>query len=217
MSDSLLVVVVPTLGRPQAIEPLVTAFRQQTPPTYRMLFVVDPDDGPTWEALEEFSGTEVEALERGGSYPEKINAGIEASEEPVILAGADDIRPHYQWFERACTRFSDKIGFVSLNDLGNPAVMAGDYATLPLVARWYVHEVETLYHEGYQHIGCDVDASRIARARGAFAYAEDAVMEHMHPAWGKAEVDETYEIGGMNKLKTLRDWELFETRKYLWK
>jgi glycosyltransferase involved in cell wall biosynthesis len=206
-----LAVIIPTLGRPQALGPLVDVFAQTTPVPHRMLFVIDPDDGPTWEAVENLDRPEVNALEHGGTYPQKVNAGIRATTEPILLIGADDIRPHPGWFEKASRHLSAQIGFVSLNDLGNEEVMAGNYAIHPLVARWYVAGGE-LFHEGYEHIGCDVDASRIARSRGAFAYAPDAVMEHLHPNYGKAPVDATYERGGLNEAKNVADQALLAER-----
>lgn len=207
-----LAVVVPTLGRPQTLAPLVELFAKTTQAKHRIAFVARADDEPTWDALVGL-GPNVIGVECDGSYPAAVNAGIRATDEPVILVGADDIRPHPGWFDAATAYLSVRIGFVSLNDQGNPDVMAGEYATLPLVARWYVDSLDgPLYFEGYRHGGCDLDASLEAKARGVFAYAPAAVVEHMHPDYDKAEVDTTYAQGGMSPRARCHDHELLAER-----
>lgn len=205
-----LVVLIPTLGRADRLGALAERFAATSPP-HRILFVCDRSDTASIAA-----GLDAgHVLVHDGTYPVKVNAGIRATDEEYLMVAADDVNPHEGWFEKALELMSEQVGFVSLNDLGNEAVMRGEHATLPLVARWYVADGE-LYHEGYEHTGCDVDASYIAKSKGAFAYAPEAVMEHMHPVWGKGEVDETYRLGGMNPDKDAHDRVLLSTRRHLW-
>lgn len=208
-----LVCVIPTLGRWQALRPLAELFAQTTE-SYRLLYVVDESDTRSHKAVRTTrrAGHPADYLIHDGSYAQKVNAGIEHSHEPFILVGADDIRPHAGWFEAAKSNMDDKVGFVSLNDLGNEMVMAGKYATLPLVARWYAESEGDLYFEGYQHAACDVDASLQAQSRGAYAYAHDAVMEHLHPDHGKSRPDATYLQGGLNRHKRRADRLLLDQR-----
>lgn len=209
------VVVVPTLHRPQNMRALAEAFAMTTS-SFRVLFVCDTTDTGSRRVarrLERALPGRVSAIAYDGNYVEKTNAGIRASVEPLVVPGADDIRPHTGWLEAAKAKMVGDVGFVSLNDLGNHDVMAGKYATLPLVARWYVESLDdNLYHEGYHHNGVDVDASLTARKRGAFAYAPDAVMEHLHPAWSKAEIDDTHRRGCMDEERASADHELLERR-----
>lgn len=210
-SNAELVVVAPTLGRPHALEPLAQAFAATTE-SYRILFVIDEQDRPTRRAIKRMGRPDVDYISPGGSYAQKVNAGIRASTEPLILVGADDIRPHPGWLEAAKAYMSETVGFVSPNDLGNDMVMRGLYATLPLVARWYAESEGDLYHEGYQHAACDVDASLQAQARGAYAYAPNAIVEHLHPDHGKSQPDETYRQGGLNRHKRRADRLLLNQR-----
>jgi hypothetical protein len=205
-----LAVLIPTYGRPQSLRPLVGLFAETTP-GHRIYLVMESRDRASIRAAEGLPTIDV--IGRFGSYAIAVNAGIRASEEPLILCGADDIRPHTGWLEAARAHLSEEIGFVSLNDLGNERVMSGDYATLPLLSRRYVEELdEDFYHEGYQHCCCDVDASRVARSRGAYVYAPEAIMEHLHPDWGKGKPDATYERSGMNKRKRIKDRALLRSR-----
>lgn len=217
-SSAQLVVLVPTRGRPHALAPLAVRFAETTPP-HRLVFIADPDDPDTLEAA--FPVGDVLVPRERLSYPAKINHGARHTTEPLLLFGADDIRPHPGWLAAALEPMTVAgVGFVSLNDLGNERVMAGEYATLPLVARWYVEQGgidgPDVYHEGYRHNGADLEASEVARSRGAFAYAPAAVMEHLHPNYGKAEPDATYLAGGLNREGTEHDDALIAKRRALW-
>jgi glycosyltransferase involved in cell wall biosynthesis len=207
-----LVILCPTLGRPGALEPLARAFADTTP-RHRLLFIVDADDVESATAARRAG--DVLVSERTG-YSAKINAGIRATNEPLILLAADDVRPHPDWFETAAGLLSNTIGFVSLNDLGNRAVMRGRLATFPLVARWYVEKYGDLLHEGYRHNCCDVEATELAMQRGAFAFARGAVMEHMHPLWNKGEMDKTYEDWALDPEGIAADRALLAERRKLW-
>jgi hypothetical protein len=41
----------------------------------------------------------------------------------------------------------------------------------------------------------DDEIVTVAKQRGVFAFAKDAVVEHLHPVVEKAEVDATYRLG----------------------
>ena len=46
----------------------------------------------------------------------------------------------------------------------------------------------------------------VAQAAGVYAYAPDAVIEHMHPAFGKSEGDPVYERGERAFRRDERIW-----------
>lgn len=204
-----LAVITPTFGRPASLAPLVESFAETTPEA-RVYLVMEKRDRASIRAAAKLETVDV--IGEFGSYPRALNAGIRASDEPLILCGADDIRPRPGWLEAAKAHLSETIGFVSINDLGNPEVMKGAWATLPLVARWYVELDEQFYFEGYHHNACDKDASFRAQERGAFAYAPDAIVEHLHPDWGKAKPDKTYQRHAQNKRLRIADRALLAER-----
>lgn len=75
--------------------------------------------------------------------------------------------------------------------------MRGELATHPLVARWYtelglIDEPRLVLNTAYPHEYVDREFSETAQCRGAFAYAEDAVVEHLHPMVDKAPMDDLY-------------------------
>lgn len=211
-----LAVVIPTYGRADKLEPLLENIAEATPPIYRVLFVVDPEDDPTWDVLERL---DADALEFAGTFPQKTNAGVAATSEPWALLAADDVRFHESWFEAAMAHATEGVGVVGTNDLHNPAVQAGEYATQILVARWYIElgtidEPGKVFWEGYRHNEVDRELCETAKARGAYVHASDSVIEHLHFTWGKSERDATYERGCLADPDG--DAARFRERQALW-
>lgn len=121
--------------------------------------------------------------------------------EWLFLVG-DDVRFHPGWLDHAQAAAGDQFHVVGTNDLANPRVMAGRHATHLLIRRSYVDEMgaswdgpKTVAHEGYRHWWVDDEIVAAARQRGVWAMAINSTVEHLHPAWGKGEQDEVYELG----------------------
>jgi hypothetical protein len=209
-----LIVLVPVLARPDRVAPLLEAF-EETAPQARVVFIVDPDDVVEREMIDQHGAEE---LLHAGSYAEKINAGVRGSDEDLVLLGADDVVPHAGWLEAAIASLAPGLGVVGTNDLGNPRVIAGEHSTHPLLTRSYA-ELPCIdgcpgpLFEGYLHNFCDTELVATAKHRGAWAFAGEAIVEHLHPVWGKGERDATYERG---ELGFLEDARTFKERRSLW-
>lgn len=152
-----------------------------------------------------------------GDYASKINAGYRASTEPWLFTGADDLHFHAGWLVNALRcRPSQVIG---TNDLGNERVISGRHSTHTLVARTYadnygtVDERNKVLHEGYPHEFVDDELVATAKWRGVWAFAADAVVEHLHPDYGKAPYDEMYRAQG-ERMAVGR--KTFRKRQRLW-
>lgn len=214
-------IIVPTLGRPDAIGRLVANLRDTTPPVYRLCFVVDPDDEASHQALSRLGpAPEVLVVDHGGSYPRKINAGAAATDEALILPTADDVIFHRNWYEVSLARFKRSVQVVGTYDL-TPATVAGRHATMPIVTRRYVRdsgaaygEKGVVFHAGYHHNFVETELWQLACSRGVAVFERGAVIEHRHPAWGTAEVDDTYRKGSMVGWDD--DRALFERRCARW-
>lgn len=216
-----LVIIVPTLGRSPRLKPLVENIAETTPPIYRVLFVLDPDDTPSWGTVSSLiqRNPDVAAFECGGTFPVKTNAGVAATGEPWMLLCGDDVLFHPGWWEAAMAVAGDGIGVIGTNDLHLRATREGRYATQILVARWYaeigtIDEPGKVFHEGYHHDPVDMECCYTAQARRAYAHAVDSHIEHLHPAWGLRELDDTDRKG--QRAQKHADLELFERRRALW-
>ena len=215
-------IIVPTLGRPEALAPLVTNLREVTPPVYRLCFVVDPDDHASQSALASLSSAaEVLLLESGGTYPVKVNAGARATDEALLVPTADDVVFHPGWYEAMLSHFERGVQVVGTSDL-TPATANGSHATMPILTRTYMEdpgaahdEKGVVFHEGYHHNFVETELWQLACHREVAVFEPGSVIEHLHPAWGTAEVDDTYRRGSLSGWG--RDRALFEQRLSRWR
>jgi hypothetical protein len=163
--------------------------------------VAHPDEAEaaaTWRAV----GADVVTAD-AGTFAERMNAGYAKTAEPWLFLTGDDVVFHPGWLDHAQhTARTNGAVVIGTNDLGNPRVLAGTHATHLLVARSYVEEhggswdgPGVLCHEGYRHWFVDDELVTAAKQRGQWAMALGSVVEHLHPAWGKAHPDEVYELG----------------------
>jgi hypothetical protein len=125
----------------------------------------------------------------GGDYARKSNTGFRCTSEPLIFTGADDLEFQDGWLAAARAKLTPGVGVVGTNDLGSPRVMAGLHATHFLFTRRYVNDFGTIdgpgqvMTEAYVHEWVDDEVVGTAKSRGAWAFAEDSRVKHLHPNW----------------------------------
>jgi hypothetical protein len=209
-------VIVPVMKRPQNARPFMASLKASTGMA-KVYAVGDAADTDTLEAWR-LAGADVVVLDNQtpGTFAEKMNLGYSATEEPWIFMVGDDVRFRPGWLDHAQAIAGDQFDVVGTNDLGNPAVMAGEHATHMLIRRSYVDEVgagwdgpKVVAHEGYRHWFVDNEIVTAAQQRQKWAMALGSIVEHLHPNWGKAEGDEVYELG---QSRATEDRKLFERR-----
>ena len=210
----------PVLRRPHRAAPLLRSIARATPFAH-VVFIANPYDVPEHEAIiaarRNVAELEVTMMCDAGNYAHKINAAVRATTESLLFLGADDLEFHPGWFE-AAVAYLDRAGVVGTNDLCNRRVMRGEHATHSLLTRDYanrgtVDDESVVLHPGYAHEFVDDEFVATARARGEFAFAADAVVEHLHPMVGKAPMDELYAAQGARMVQGRR---LFAKRRHLW-
>jgi hypothetical protein len=211
------VVLVPMLGRAHLVNRLAGSLAASTDRA-RLLFICTEGDAEVLDAVTGHDHLVMPPRSRG-DYAAKINAGYRDSTEPLIFLGAIDIAFHAGWLD-ACQRHIDAgFGVVGTNDLGNKSTATGRLSTHTLVARDYVQrfgtadQSDTLVHEGYWHEWVDNELCDTAKARGQWAHAPDAIVEHLHPRWGKAPTDAMYEQARRRMVAGRR---LYLRRRRLW-
>jgi hypothetical protein len=210
------VVLVPMLGRPHTVQPLMESLDDSVD----VLFICSPDDKGTRDAC---MATGADVLVVGwdpgpGDYAKKINAGYRVTDDPFLFLGACDLCFHPGWLGAASAKLGPDVGVVGTNDLGNPRVLAGTHSTHSLVTRDYADQglidgQPGILHEGYQHEFVDDELVGTAKKRGAWAFAAESVVEHLHPHWGKAPTDAIYD--GQRERMAL-SWREYRTRRRLW-
>lgn len=211
-------IIIPTLGRALNLPLLVANITETTPTAHRVVLILDSDDHPSWDATE---GLDVLAVEHGGSYPVKTNAGVFGSSSPFVLLTGDDVIFHAGWLEPALAAFADKtIQVVGTRDL-SPITADGSHVTMPILRRAYIRgqgaawkEPGSCLHEGYHHNYSETETWQLAQHRGVARFIPESVIEHLHPDWGKRHLDSTDARGGQANKQ--HDHDLFNRRRSEW-
>lgn len=191
-------VIVPVLGRPQNAAPFMRSLRASTGLANVLAVCSSGLDADAWRA----AGATAMMTDRV-SFAQKVNdAYRNVIWQPWVFLVGDDVRFHPGWLDHAQQTARDTgAQVVGTNDLGNPRVLAGDHATHMMIARDYIDTVGASWdgpgvvcHE-YRHNFVDDEIVTAAKTRGVWAPSLASVVEHLHPQWGKAEMDDTYRKG----------------------
>lgn len=219
------VIAVPVLMRPHRVAPLIESVAAATSPgSWRLVFVGSPGDEAEHEAVR-VAGGELLVIDRPngpGDYAAKIQAAFEATTEPWLLMGGDDVRFHPGWWEAAQRQMRPGVGVVGTMDLANRRVLEGNHSTHPLISREYVDRFGGTMDYGpgvvlcpeYGHQFVDDELIGTAMKRDAWVFAADSVVEHRHPDWGTAPNDHVYALG---RSHYRNDRALFVCRVGLWR
>lgn len=188
-------VLVPTRGRPQALRPMVEAW-WTTQAAAQLVFAVDNDDPELPAYLAAFR-----EIEGPGSF--KLHVGprlrlagtlnelttIHAPNAAAIGFMGDDHRPRTKgWDARFAECLSGGAGIVYGNDLlmgekmPTAVMMTSD---IPLALGYFCPP-------GFVHLCLDLVWKDWAHGMGRVTYLDDVIIEHLHPANGKAAMDDRY-------------------------
>jgi hypothetical protein len=219
-----LAVLLPVLDRPHRVAPLVDSLNGSVAVECAegwdvdVVFICTPGDKAEIAAVRACG---CELLFHSGGYAAKINYAARMVEADWYLTGADDLRFHPGWLSAAMRRHvATGALVVGTNDLVNPSVTRGFYATHLLVHRDYVErgtidERGKIMHEGYSHNCPDTELVETAKTRSTWAFARDSHVEHLHPISQRVRVldDATYRKGREHHQA---DKLLLAERRRLW-
>lgn len=207
-----LVALVPVLGRPANVAPLVESWETTRPDDSLLVFIgggnQDKKERRAITAVQEQGANVALLIAPIASWPRQINLGASRVEADWFLCAADDIVFTPGWWERtADLRADPAIGVIGTNDsadgTGNPAVAAGEHTCHPLIRATYIRDRGTWDGPGqavceeYAHWFVDNELVITAKLRGAWAFCKEAVIAHRHPYWFPDEIawDDTYALG----------------------
>lgn len=215
----MIAILVPLLGRAHQIDPLLTNIAAATSTPHRVVLICSPQDDTRQAARASDADTIVVPWSPGrADYARKLAAGYLATDEPWLFQGASDLVFHPNWDLAALKAAKAKgRGVVGTNDLGNPLVKRGRHSTHSLISRDYIETyggtadgTGLIFSEAYDHQYTDNEFIETARRRKQFIFARNSIVEHLHPHWGKAETDPTYEKA---LRRTKQDMQLFMARR----
>jgi hypothetical protein len=196
MADDLLVII-PTRGRPQAVPEIMQAW-DDTGATAHLLFAVDTDD-PELAAYKNHAAdlkTDPRVRFTFGKRRRLVGTlnaqAVKAAKSYRFLAFmGDDHRPRpadRPWDERFRECLSGGPGIVYGNDL-----LQGE--TMPTAVAMTSDIVTTLGYmapPAFVHLCVDLVWKDWGTGMGRITYLGDVIIEHLHPANGKAPMDAGY-------------------------
>lgn len=220
-------ILLPVLRRPQNAERVYESIASTTSFDFRVTFLISPDDPDELAAVERLRLADyivVPWLPRAGDFARKINFGFRHTTEPFVFLGADDLLFHESWDAAAVgTAELHGASVIGTQDDCNPLVKRGRHATHSLVRRSYAEErgctfdelPGVVYCEAYDHQYVDTELYVVATERGDWAFAEDALVRHVHPLDRRNRIglDETYRKGMAHGRE---DGQLFLQRRRQW-
>jgi len=142
------------------------------------------------------------------------NDGLRVSRGEYVAIWNDDLWPHPGWLDRAMPyfdRFPGRVGYVGFNDL----IHDGNLLTAVYIAhRQYIIEYQggVLGYPHYKKQFIDTESWARARKAGLWVWAEDAIVEHLHPCVGKREMDQYDQL---NAEAFAGDWKTYREHEAL--
>lgn len=203
-----MIVLCPTRGRPERAAEMLASFHATAVlSTTSLVLVIDADDPSDYSGL----AADRIAVE-GGSFPKAVNEaaadvwGMLWDNTAVLGCIGDDFLFRSPGWDRRVSEALATPGVVYGNDLlMGEALPTAVFMSLviPRALGWYV--LPTL-----RHLCADDAWKAIGLGLGRLRYLPGVVIEHMHPVAGKAQVDATYERGGMNGEANVHDHAAFD-------
>jgi hypothetical protein len=214
-------ILIPTLGRSHQLYPLCSNILLTTPvDQFNITFIVDVNDAETQRVVSKMEGPVSFVIASQPGYVHCTNLGVHATDAPLVALVNDDVVFHVNWYEEAVKHLAPWVNVIGTNDL-SPHTTDGVNCTMPILRRSYINEVGgnfnepgNAYHEGYHHNFAETELWHLAQQRRVARWVETCIIEHLHPDWGTAPMDSTYEHGAKSNWD--KDAELYEQRKQQW-
>jgi hypothetical protein len=180
------------------------------------IFALDADDAESLQYLTLWRNVVVAP---GGGPVRAWNEAAQVCNGHVLIQLSDDWEPPMGW---------DQIILDRIGDTSKPAVLqvsdghrTDDLLCMAILTRARYIEQGYLFHPDFFSMYSDNWFSECAFSDGVVIDAKDVVFEHLHPAFGKAEVDATYVRSNMRcnydqgalhferlKIGTITSWDV---------
>lgn len=222
-----MLIIVPTRGRPQAVQKVVDAWMETGAfeDGASLAFIVDADDPCENDYHLAFSrsrapvGAGMHTVDRWRPLVPKLNhwSSIIATDPRITALGfaGDDHLPRTKGWAR--------VYLDALDELGTGIVYGDDgFQGKRLPTQWamtadIVRALGAMVPGKTEHLYCDNIIRDLGRDADCLTYLPNVLIEHMHPAAGKAQVDAGY--SHVNRpaqyagdQRAYQEWQLFQKR-----
>jgi hypothetical protein len=208
-------VVVPVLRRPHNAAPFMASLRESSPRTPLVMAVANRDDPTTAEAWRRAGALVGWCDEAPGSFAQKVNLASRFVLTDWMFLVGDDVAFHDQWIERALEGLPDHVKVVGVSEIPDDAdldrrFISPDYESYLRSAEHTNHmfvRCDYVSREGaswdgpgvvcgpYRHWWTNNELIAVAKQRGVWEARPGSVVEHLHPYFGKGQMDATYALG----------------------
>lgn len=184
----MIVVIVPSRGRPERAAVMVQSALQTAEGDVRVLVVVDPDD-PDLERYRESIADLLVLPERIG-YTRTLNAVARDLWDGDVILGAfgDDVSFQTQGWDRIVERTLTTPGIAYGDDL----IHGVNHPSAVFMSSVIARSLGWMALPATSHQWADDGWKRLGQATGCLRFMADVIVEHLHPAVDKAEWDDTY-------------------------
>jgi hypothetical protein len=188
-------VVVPSRGRPENAERLAQAFKD-TGAEADLYIVIDNDD-PKWnEYAKSENYKKLPADNKTGGCAKSLNTGavllLDITKYPLydyfVFMGDDHLPRTPGWDKAFIQALGTNTGIVYGDDLLQGANLPTAYG----MTRDLVNELRGMTFPGCIHLFFDNFVKQLGLDLEYLKYLPDVIIEHIHPAAGKVEMDEGY-------------------------
>lgn len=222
-------IVVPVLGRPQNAAPFMASLRASITCGDRpdVIVVVNyQTDVETEDAWIAAGASVLHCAVEPGSFGQKANLAAGFIDNGWMFLCGDDVAFHPGWLEAALTDVPDEVCVIGVSEIPDDAVLdrgrigpayeatlrSAEHTNHMFFRMSYIREKGASWDGPgtvagpYRHWFTNNEMSTKARQDGVWLARPESVVEHLHPYFGKGEMDATYELGEKHAAKDSLLW-----------
>jgi len=212
-----LVIITPSRGRPRQLRELIDACDSTAEGAVRVLPCLDNDDPDLDEYRKILPSAprlvgDRKTLSGWTNHAAQILA--DRSDPPAYLASlGDDHRPRTKGWDRRLIEVIEAMDGPGIA-YGNDLLQGERVPTAWVVSVEIVRTLGWMMLPACEHLYVDNVVRDLGLAAGRIAYRPDVVIEHLHPAAGKAAWDESYQRSNSSHmyardLNAYQEWKTF--------
>lgn len=193
--DRRLLVRMPTRGRPAQAIRVLQLYRDMAGAPVTIEVVIDEDDAAMRSSDVIQRIIALGCVLTVGRHRNKIEAvnGGRIADWDILLLASDDMVPVRHGYATEVLWEMEKHwphldGAVFFDD----GYAHNRCCTLPIMGRRLYDQFGYVYEEAYRSLCCDVEQTAVLRSMNRLVYVPRMIIEHKHPAAGKATDDATY-------------------------
>lgn len=210
-------IVIPSKGRPERCAEMIASARATASERVRFLVVIPHEQSVAPYQAVVAEGAELLSAPTG--FVRCVNRGAAALVDDVSIVGAfgDDVLFRTPGWDLEVTKALATPGMAYGDDLVGSTLHGKPHPTAVWVSSEIIRALGWLAHASIEHQWADDIWRDLFEAAGCARYLPQVVVEHLHPAVGKAPMDPTYEavFGGNEEAaqRAARDFAAYEAWK----